>query len=92
LAIGALSSPALFGRAPGAVQTPAQAAPQRTRLEVPPGWTVFRGPGGLIVPHPAGWTIQERGDGGFVAFSPGPDGGAMAVVYVHWLTEMRIGN
>ena len=60
----------------------AQAVPQQVRLETPPGWTVFRGQSGLIVPHPAGWNVQERGDGGFVLFRPNPEGKATAVVYV----------
>ncbi len=67
----------------------AQTAPRQTRLELLPGWTVFRGQTGLIVPHPAGWSVQERGAGGFVASCPGPDGGAMAVTYVQPIAEIE---
>ena len=72
-----------------AAQSPAQTAPQQIRFEIPPGWTVFRGQSGLIVPHPVGWSVTERGDGGFVAFCPGPDGGAMAVVYVQPIAKIE---
>jgi nucleoid DNA-binding protein len=73
----------------GGPPPPAQSAPRQVRLEIPPGWTVFRGPSGLIVPHPAGWNVQERGDGGFAAFCPGQDGGAIAVVYVQPIAKIE---
>jgi hypothetical protein len=64
-------------------------SPQKIQLEIPPGWTVFRGQNGLIVPHPVGWKVQEHGSGAFVAFRPGPDGGAMAVVYVQPIAKIE---
>jgi hypothetical protein len=67
---------------------PAQPLPQKIRLEMPPGWTIFRGQSGLIVPHPVGWNVQQRGEGGFVASCPGQDGGAMAVVYVQPIAKI----
>jgi hypothetical protein len=67
----------------------AQPAPQRVQLEIPPGWTVFQGQNGLIVPHPVGWKIQDRGSGAFVAFRPGPDGGATLVLYVQPIAKIE---
>ncbi len=58
-------------------------------MEIPPGWTVFRGQSGLVVPHPAGWNVKERGDGGFVAFRPDPQGKAVAVVYVQPIAKIE---
>jgi len=66
-----------------------QASPQQVRLEIPAGWTVFRGPSGLIVPHPAGWKVRERADGGFTAFRPGQDGGALAVIFVQPIVKIE---
>ncbi len=64
------------------------AAPQQVNMPIPPGWTVFRGPSGLIVPHPAGWNVQERGDGGFAAFCPNAEGRAVALVYVQPIAKI----
>ena len=58
------------------------AASQKSRLEVPQGWKVFRGHSGLVVLHPAGWQIQERKDGGFIGLRPGSEGGPTALVVV----------
>lgn len=58
-------------------------------MEIPPGWTVYRGQSGLVVPHPAGWNVKERGDGGFVAFWPDPQGKAAAVVYVQPIAKIE---
>jgi hypothetical protein len=70
-------------------QPNSQSAPQKVQLEIPPGWTVFQGQNGLIVPHPVGWKIQDRGGGAFVAFRPGPDGGAMTVLYVQPIAKIE---
>jgi hypothetical protein len=43
----------------------------------------------LIVPHPAGWNVKERRDGGFVAFWPDPQGKAVAVVYVQPIAKIE---
>jgi hypothetical protein len=66
-----------------------QTVSQQTRLEIPRGWTIFRGQGGLIVPHPVGWKVQERGEGGFVATCPGPDGKIMEVIYVQPIAKIE---
>ena len=70
-------------------QPATQSSPQKIQLEIPPGWTVFRGQSGLIVPHPVGWKVQERETGGFVTFHPGPDGRATAVVYVQPIAKIE---
>jgi len=87
--IGLLSATARLG--PGRLfdRGTAQAAAQAVRFEIPAGWTVFRGKSGLIVTHPVGWKVLERGDGGFVSFCPGPDGGATAVVYVQPIAKIE---
>lgn len=64
------------------VPAPSGHQAQGSRLTLPPGWTVFRGSSGLIVPHPAGWQVRELGDGGFFSFRPGADGQAGALVLV----------
>jgi hypothetical protein len=56
-----------------------QPNPQGTRFEIPPGWTVFQGQGGLIVTHPTGWQVQERGGGAFLTYRLGPGGVATAL-------------
>jgi hypothetical protein len=66
-----------------------QIPPKKVQLEIPPGWTVFRGQNGLIVPHPVGWKIQDRGSGAFLAFRPGPDGGAITVLYVQPIAKIE---
>ena len=38
--------------------------------------------------YPVGWKVQERGNGAFVAFRPGADGGAMAIVYVQPIAKI----
>lgn len=51
--------------------------------DVPPGWVVYYPPGGsLVVPHPASWTVQEKGDGAFIAYLPGSGSIVQALVYV----------
>jgi hypothetical protein len=47
--------------------TVAQSNPQQNRFEIPAGWTVYRGQSGLIIAHPPGWIVQERGKGVFQA-------------------------
>lgn len=63
-------------------QGPPQSTPQQSRMQLPAGWTVFRGGSGLVVPHPAGWQIQETGGGSFLGYRPGQDGVAKAIVLV----------
>jgi hypothetical protein len=79
----------LAGIVQGVPPSPAGTAAQRVSMQIPPGWTVFRGQSGLIVPHPAGWTVRERGDGGFAAYRPGQDGGAIALVYVQPIAKIE---
>ena len=62
-------------------QTPA--APPPHRMQLPAGWTVFRGNSGLVVPHPVGWQVQDRGAGSFLGYRPGQDGVAKAIVLVN---------
>jgi hypothetical protein len=80
---------AMAGITQGGPPSPVQAAPRQVRLEIPPGWTVFRGPSGLIVPHPAGWNVRERGDGGFAASCPNAEGRAVALVYVQPIAKIE---
>jgi hypothetical protein len=49
---------------------------------LPAGWTAYHRERALFVPHPARWQVQERGEGAFVAFLPGEDASAQALVYV----------
>ncbi len=73
----------LVGLAPVFAQPPSnpdQNAAPTHRLRVAPGWTMYRGQNGLILFHPAGWQVQERGSGGFLSYRPGPGGNATAVV------------
>jgi hypothetical protein len=72
----------LYGRA-------GQEARGATRLEIPAGWTVYRGQTGLIVPHPQGWEVRERGGGAFVAFRPGSGRGAESVVCVRPIEKIE---
>ncbi len=55
---------------------------QQIRAEIPPGWTIFRGQSGLIVVHPFGWRVQERGAGAFLTYRAGPGGMATALALV----------
>ncbi len=55
---------------------------QQSRVILPAGWRVFRGTSGLVVLHPNGWNIQERGGGAFLAYRPGPESTAAALVLV----------
>jgi len=55
-------------------QPTVQSHSQQIRAEIPAGWTVFRGQRGLIVLHPLGWSVQERGAGAFLAYRLGPGG------------------
>ena len=59
-----------------------QSHSQSIKVEIPPGWTVFRGQSGLIVVHPRGWNVQERGAGAFLTYRPGPGGIATALAMV----------
>ncbi len=69
----------------GEAQNPAQKA----QIQIPQGWTMYRGQSGLVVFHPQGWQVQEQGGGGFVAFRPAAGGGASAVVYVQPLERIE---
>lgn len=62
---------------------PTQFAQQPSGIQLPAGWTVFRGNSGLVVPHPVGWLVQERNAGAFLAYRPGPNGVAQAIVLVN---------
>jgi hypothetical protein len=66
-----------------------QSAPQKHRIQLPSGWKVFQGERGLIVLHPAGWQIQERPNGAFLAYRPGPEGGATAVVLAEPIQQIE---
>jgi len=79
----------MAGIVQGGPPSPAGIAAQRVSMQIPPGWTVFRGPSGLIVPHPAGWNVQERGDGGFAASCPNAEGRAVALVYVQPIARIE---
>lgn len=63
-------------------QPTVQSHSQQIKAEIPPGWTVFRGQSGLLVVHPLGWSIQERGAGTFLAYRLGPGGAANALALV----------
>ena len=56
--------------------------PPPQKMQLPAGWTVFRGNSGLVIPHPVGWQIQEQGAGSFLAYRPSQDGVAKAIVLV----------
>ena len=79
LVLGSLFLIVLPGTAQTTYPSTIQAPPQRSQFEIPPGWTVFRGQSGLIVTHPAGWQVQERGGGAFLAYRLGPGGAATAL-------------
>ena len=89
LALAFISHTGLPPRAYGVYPVQTQANSKSIALEIPQGWTVFRSQNGLIVPHPLGWNVQERGDGGFVVYRPGPGGGAIAVVYVQPIAKIE---
>ena len=40
------------------------------RIAIPSGWSLFRGSGGLVVLHPKGWQVQDRGNGSFIRPCP----------------------
>jgi hypothetical protein len=48
----------------------------------PPGWVAYHRAGQLLVPHPPGWRVQDRGEGAFIVYLPGPGPDAQALVYV----------
>jgi len=75
--------------APGDRPRPVPAGTQQINMQIPPGWTVYRGQNGLVVPHPSGWNVQERGDGGFAAFCPNQEGRAVALVYVQPILKIE---
>ncbi len=66
-----------------------QSNPQRIRFEMPAGWTVYRGQSGLIVAHPPGWIVRERGEGAFQASRPQRAGMAEALVLVAPLAKIE---
>jgi hypothetical protein len=65
----------------------AKAAPKP--MTIPAGWTLFRGSGGVVVLHPKGWQVQDRGSGSFIAYRTGDDGGARAVVLVEPIPKIE---
>ena len=64
----------------------AQTQPAPIRLD--PGWTVYRGQGGLILFHPVGWQVNERGDGSFLAYRRAGYGNANALVLVQPIAKI----
>jgi hypothetical protein len=70
-------------------QSQDQSTAQKTRLEIPQGWQVYRGQTGLVVIHPKGWKIQERPNGAFLGYRPGGSGGATAVVLVEPIQKIE---
>jgi hypothetical protein len=48
----------------------------------PPDWVAYHRPGQLLVPHPPGWQVQDRGAGAFVVHLSGSGPTAQALVYV----------
>jgi len=82
LAFLLLLANAFSGEAQNIYQSNPQKPSQRAQIQIPPGWTMYRGQSELVVFHPQGWKVQEQGEGAFVAFRPSADGGATAVVYV----------
>jgi len=78
-------------------QPTVQSHPQNIKAEIPPGWTVFRGQSGLIVIHPLGWTVQDRGKGAFLYYWRADFGNEIIGTEtsspdlpLHWLRQMRI--
>lgn len=57
-------------------------ATQAAPTPLPAGWAAYHRERALFVPHPQGWRVQERGEGAFIAFLPGPGAAAQALVYV----------
>lgn len=49
----------------------AQAAPPQVRRAVPQGWQVYRGPDGLVLFHPQGYSVQRAQEGSFLVTGPG---------------------
>ncbi len=60
---------------------PSQNPTPSSRVRVAPGWTMYRGQNGLILFHPAGWQVRDRGAGGFLSYRPGPGGSVTALVF-----------
>jgi hypothetical protein len=87
LIILVFNTPDAFCRSVKQAQT--STAAQQVRLDIPTGWTIFRGQSGLIVFHPAGWQVQERNGGAFVAYHPGPHGGVNSVVFVQPIEKIE---
>ena len=77
------------GSAQGLYGSAGQVTGGASRLEIPAGWTVYRGQTGLIVPHPQGWEVRERGGGSFVAFRQASGGGAESVVCVRPIEKIE---
>lgn len=87
LIILVFSTPDAFCRS--VKQAEASTPAQNARLDIPTGWTIFRGQSGLIVFHPIGWQVQERNGGSFVAYRPGPGGGVTSVVFVQPIEKIE---
>jgi hypothetical protein len=87
LIILVFSIPDAFCRSVKQTETSTQA--QQARLDIPAGWTIFRGQSGLIVFHPIGWQVQERNGGSFVAYRPGPGGGVQSIVFVQPIEKIE---
>jgi len=84
-----LAAAASSGEAQNIYRTNPQTPSPKAQIQIPPGWTMYRGQSGLVVFHPQGWRVQEHGGGAFCAFLPGPGGGATAVVYVQPLEKIE---
>jgi hypothetical protein len=87
LIIFALNIPDAFCRS--VKQTETSTPAQQARVDIPAGWTVFRGQSGLIVFHPVGWQVQERNGGAFFAYRPGQGGGVRSVVFVQPIEKIE---
>jgi hypothetical protein len=60
-----------------------------SQMQIPPGWTVFRGENpDLIVMHPKEWEVEQGAGGAFLAIRPGSDGAATALVVVQPIKEI----
>ena len=66
-----------------------KAASAVRQITIPSGWELFRGAGGLMVLHPKGWQIQDRGEGSFLAYRSSPGGGATALVLVEPIPKIE---
>jgi hypothetical protein len=87
LIILVFSIPDAFSRS--ARQTETTSPAQQARLDLPNGWTIYRGQSGLIVFHPIGWQVQERNGGAFAAYCPSQGGGIKSLVYVQPIEKVE---